>query len=72
MNNVILEKVKRATLAMQRYSWEQGTVAQAFLERGETVTAILLAVEGVNRQIADGRCAQIGRTCRRDRPMRHR
>lgn len=60
MNNVILEKVKRATLAMQRYSWEQGTVAQAFLEAGETETAILLAVEGANRQIADGRCAQIG------------
>lgn len=58
--NDILQKVKRATLAMQRYSWEQGVVAQAFLESGDTETAILLAVEGANRQLDDGRCAQIG------------
>ena len=49
-----------ATLAMQRYNWEQGTVAQAFLEAGETETALLMAVEGAHRQIEDGRCAQIG------------
>lgn len=55
-----LEKVKRASLTMQRYSWEQGVIAQAFLEAGEKDTALLLAVEGANRQIADGRCAQIG------------
>ena len=62
MGSTVLEKVKRATLAMQRYSWEQGTVAQAFLEAGDTQTAILMAVEGANRQIEDGRCAQIGET----------
>ena len=45
---------------MQRYSWEQGVVAQAFLECGDTETAILLAVEGANRQDELGRCAQIG------------
>ena len=56
----MLKKVKQATLTMQRYSWEQGVVAQAFLEAGEEQTAMLLAVEGANRQTADGRCAQIG------------
>ena len=30
---------------MQRYSWEQGVAAQAFMEMGETGTAILLARE---------------------------
>lgn len=58
--NTYVEKVKCATLAMQRYSWEHGTVAQAFLESGDTSMAILMAVEGANRQISDGRCAQIG------------
>lgn len=60
MNAMLYEKVKRATLAMQRYSWEQGVVAQAFLECGEEETAILLALEGANRQLPDGRCADIG------------
>lgn len=60
MSVSILEKVKKATLSMQRYSWEQGVVAQAFLESGDTDTAILLAVEGAHRQLPDGRCAHIG------------
>lgn len=55
-----LNQVKQAVLAMQRYSWEQGVVAQAFLESGDAQTAILLAVEAANRQIPDGRCAQMG------------
>jgi rhamnogalacturonyl hydrolase YesR len=42
---------------MQRYSWEQGVAAQAFLELGETETAILLAREAVQRQSPDGRLA---------------
>lgn len=58
-----VERVKRATLAMQRYSWEQGVVAQAFLESGDRDTAVLLALEGAHRQIEDGRCAQIGEPC---------
>ena len=28
------DRVKRALLAMQRYNWEQGVTAQAFLEAG--------------------------------------
>ena len=58
-----IERVRRATLAMQRYSWEQGVVAQAFLESGDGETAALLALEGAHRQIGDGRCAQIGAPC---------
>lgn len=56
----MLNKVKRAALAMQRYNWEQGVLAQAFLEAGDEELAILMAVEGANRQLPDGRCCQIG------------
>ena len=53
------DRVKRALLAMQRYNWEQGVTAQAFLEAGDDDVAIALAVEGANRQNADGRCCHI-------------
>lgn len=53
------ERVKRALLAMQRHNWEQGVVAQAFLEAGDHDIAIAMAVEGANRQHADGRCCHI-------------
>lgn len=56
----MLEKVKRAALAMQRYNWEQGVLAQAFLEAGDADIALLLAVEGANRQSEEGRCCHIG------------
>ena len=55
----LARRVARATLAMQRHDWEQGVVAQAFLEAGDGETACLLALEGANRQIADGRCCQL-------------
>ena len=58
--NTVVEKVKRAALSMQRYNWEQGVLAQAFLESGEKETAILLAVEAAHRQDELGRCAAIG------------
>ena len=58
--NGIVERVKRAALSMQRYNWEQGVLAQAFLEAGEYETAILLAVEAAHRQDDMGRCAAIG------------
>jgi len=60
---MLLEKVKQAALTMQRYSWEQGVLAQAFLEDGDARTTILMAKEAALRQIADGRCAQIGAPC---------
>ena len=53
------DRVKRALLAMQRYNWEQGMTAQAFLEAGDDDIAIALAIEGANRQNADGRCCHI-------------
>ncbi|MBQ8954334.1 MAG: glycoside hydrolase family 88 protein, partial [Clostridia bacterium] len=55
-----LRRVKQAALAMQRHDWEQGVVAQAFLESGDLETARFMAVEGANRQSADGRCCQLG------------
>ena len=55
----MLNKVKQAALAMQRHNWEQGVLAQAFLEAGDSQTALLLAVEGANRQNAEGRCCHI-------------
>lgn len=54
------KKVRNALLAMQRYSWEQGTAAQAFLESGDSEMVVLLAREAVVRQIADGRAAVLG------------
>ncbi len=51
------KQVSQTLLTMQRYSWEQGVAAQAFLELGDTDTAILLARDAVQRQHADGRLA---------------
>jgi rhamnogalacturonyl hydrolase YesR len=46
-----IERVKIATLGMQRYDWEQGVVAQAFLEMGETDLAISFARGAILRQV---------------------
>lgn len=45
-----IERVKIATLGMQRYDWEQGVVAQAFLEMREFDLAISLARGAILRQ----------------------
>jgi len=45
-----IERVKIATLGMQRYDWEQGIVAQAFLEMGELDLAISFARGAILRQ----------------------
>ena len=55
----MMERVKRALLAMQRHNWEQGVAAQAFLEAGDSDIALALALEGAHRQHADGRCCHI-------------
>lgn len=52
-----IQQVSQTLLSMQRYSWEQGVAAQAFLELGETDLAIKLAREAAHRQGADGRLA---------------
>ncbi len=53
----MLKRVSQTLLTMQRYSWEQGVAAQAFLELGETDLAILFARGAVQRQGTDGRLA---------------
>ncbi|MBN1821080.1 MAG: glycoside hydrolase family 88 protein [Prolixibacteraceae bacterium] len=45
-----INRVKIATLGMQRYDWEQGTVAQAFLEMGELNLAVSFARGAILRQ----------------------
>lgn len=45
-----IERVKIATLGMQRYDWEQGVVAQAFLEMGEIDLAVSFARGAILRQ----------------------
>jgi len=45
-----MERVKIATLGMQRYDWEQGVVAQAFLEMGELDLAVSMARGAILRQ----------------------
>jgi len=56
----LLGKVKQALLSMQRYSWEQGVAAQAFLESGDMDLVVLFAKGAVARQLADGRLAVMG------------
>jgi unsaturated rhamnogalacturonyl hydrolase len=55
-----LAKVQEALLCMQRYSWEQGVAAQAFLESGKHDLAVLFAKEAVVRQLDDGRLGVMG------------
>ena len=55
----LIETVKRALLAMQRRSWEQGVAAQAFLELGDVDLTIALAREAAYRRTADGRLAMV-------------
>lgn len=55
-----LERVKRATLAFQRFQWEQGVTAQAFLELGDRNMAFLLARAAAYRNAPDGRIGVMG------------
>ena len=57
-----LARVKRMALAFQRHDWEQGVVAQAFLEAGDEDVAVSLAMAAAARQTEDGRCSQLGLT----------
>jgi unsaturated rhamnogalacturonyl hydrolase len=56
----VTDRVKRALLATQRHSWEQGVAAQAFLELGETDMVIVMAKEVALRQHEDGRLGVVG------------
>jgi unsaturated rhamnogalacturonyl hydrolase len=46
-----LERVLAATLGMQRFDWEQGTVAQALLEMGEYDLVVSFARAAIMRQV---------------------
>jgi len=55
-----IDKVKKAMLAMQRYSWEQGVAGQALWESGDQEMAVLLARASLINTTQDGRLAAIG------------
>ncbi len=55
-----VRKAKLALLSMQRYSWDQGVTAHAFIDWGDEEIAVLLAREAAYRQEEDGRTAVIG------------
>jgi rhamnogalacturonyl hydrolase YesR len=54
-----IERVLVATIGMQSYNWEQGTVAQALLEMGEYDLVVSFARAAIMRQV-DGRFSVIG------------
>jgi rhamnogalacturonyl hydrolase YesR len=54
-----IARVLTATIGMQRYNWEQGTVAQALLEMGEYDLVISFARAAIMRQ-TEGRFSVIG------------
>jgi rhamnogalacturonyl hydrolase YesR len=56
----LTEKVAQAALAMQRHSWEQGILAQAFLDMGDRDRVILMTKGAIVEKAADGRLAAIG------------
>lgn len=50
-----IEKAAEAALAMERRDWEQGTLAQAFLESGERERVIRLTKAAIVQRTPDGR-----------------
>jgi unsaturated rhamnogalacturonyl hydrolase len=51
----LMEKAAIAALAMQRRDWEQGVLAQAFLEAGDDEKLILLTKAAIVQRTPDGR-----------------
>ena len=58
--DVLLEKVARAALSMQRHSWEHGILAQAFLDMDDRERVVLMTKSARVEKAADGRLAAIG------------
>ena len=54
-----IAKAAAAALAMQRRDWEQGVLAQAFLEAGDDNQVILLTKAAIVQRAADGRLAVV-------------
>src|ERR1035441_10859774 len=60
-NDRLLERVAQAALAMQRHSWEQGILAQAFLDMGDRERVILMAKGAIVEKAPPGGLGAIGR-----------
>ena len=58
--NSVAEKARNVMLAMQRASWEQGTVIQAMIECADYEMLRLLVNEALVRQTPDGRTCMLG------------
>jgi unsaturated rhamnogalacturonyl hydrolase len=56
----VVERVRLAMLAMQRKDWEQGMVAQAFLEAGDDEMLVRLVTASLVYSTDDGRLAVLG------------
>lgn len=56
----LVARVAQAALTMQRLSWEQGILAQAFLELGDEAMVVRMARSSLMHTTADGRMAAIG------------
>jgi unsaturated rhamnogalacturonyl hydrolase len=55
-----IEKATAAALSMQRKDWEQGILAQAFLEVGDRERVILLTKAAIVDRVPDGRLGVVG------------
>ena len=56
----LVPKVRNAALTMQRASWEQGILAQAFLEEGETALLVQIARTSLIHKSKTGVAAAMG------------
>ncbi len=54
-------KATRAAMTMQRRDWEQGILAQAFLEAGDRERVLLLTKAAIVQRTSDGRRGVLGR-----------
>jgi len=54
-----IKKAAAAGLAMERRDWEQGILAQAFLEAGDNENVILLTKAAIVQRVPDGRLAVV-------------
>ena len=54
-----IKKAGAAGLAMERRDWEQGILAQAFLEAGDDEKVILLTKAAIVQRVPDGRLAVV-------------
>jgi rhamnogalacturonyl hydrolase YesR len=56
----LIDKVAAAALALQRFSWEHGILAQALLDTGRRETVIQMTLGAMLNRADDGRLAAVG------------